>query len=166
MSLNIINLPPFVLQQLYGKSLIDMETMQKTVVINKEPRIASLGNNRKNIVILVQCSGVLHLPDDQLNLLMGILTACHLSMEDVAIVNIKNNAAVNYKILTSEFKAHKLLLFGMKPAQMNLPIDFPNYQMQQYNNQLYLTAPDLSVFLNEKAEKLKLWNCLKQLFEL
>ena len=58
----------------------------------------------------------------------------------------------------------KLLLFGVQPAEIELPLDFPNYQIQRYNNQVYLTAPLLSNFKDNKAEKTKLWNCLKQIF--
>lgn len=164
MSLDNIQLPPIVLQQLFKHSLIDLknerEPEEKTITTS----FATLGNNSKQIVIIVNSDETLYLPDDQLNFLLGILAACNLTMEDVAILNIKKNKSVNYKTLAKELKPQKLFLFGVNPDQIELPLDFPNYQVQPYNNQVYLTAPLLSNFKDNKTEKTKLWNCLKQIF--
>ena len=87
-------------------------------------------------------------------------------MEDVAILNIKKNTSVTYKTVTDELKSEKLLLFGIQPEQIELPVNFPTYQIQQFNNQVYLTAPQLSDFHDNKAEKTKLWICLQQIFNI
>jgi hypothetical protein len=162
MSLNNIQLTPFVLQDLFKHSLIDLKTEEKT----SPKTFATLGNNNKYILILVVSDDTLYLPDDQLNFLMGILNACTLTMEDVAILNIKKNKSATYKTLSEELKPEKIFLFGIQPNDIALPIDFPNYQVQQYNNQIYLTAPILSQLQNDKGEKIKLWNCLKQIFSI
>jgi DNA polymerase III psi subunit len=164
MSLDNIQLPSFVLQELFKNSLIDLKKeeipLEKT--ISKE--FSTLGNNRRHILILVKSDETLYLPDEELNFLMGILAACNLTMEDVAIMNIKKNKLVTYKTITNELKSEKVFLFGVSPDEIALPIDFPNYQIQQYNNQVYLTSPTLSKFQDNKVEKTKLWNCLKQIF--
>ena len=164
MGLDDIQLPPIVLQELFKHSLIDLKSEEKPDEKGPSKQFYSLGNNRKRILILVENDETLYLPDDQLNFLMGILAACNLSMEDVAIMNIKKNNSVTYKTLTTELKSEKIFLFGVNPGQIELPLDFPNYQIQQYNNQIYLTAPSLSQFHDNKAEKTKLWICLKQIF--
>lgn len=164
MSIDNIQLPPIVLQELFKNSLIDLIAGQ-----NKEEKKTSkeffiLGNNQRHILILVESDKTLYLPDEQLNFLLGILGACNLSMDDVAILNIKKNKSATYKMITNELTPEKIFLFGVTPLQIELPLDFPNYQIQPYNNQIYLTAPVLSHLQDNKAEKTKLWNCLKQIF--
>lgn len=164
MSLDNIQLPPIVLQQLFKHSLNDLKNEQNQEEKTTSKGFSTLGNNRRHILILVNSDETMYLPDDQLNFLLGILAACNLTMEDVAILNIKKNKPVTYKTVTNELKPEKLFLFGVNPVQIELPLDFPNYQVQPYNNQIYLTAPLLSQFQDNKAEKTKLWNCLKQIF--
>ncbi|MEO5891198.1 MAG: hypothetical protein ABIQ31_13135 [Ferruginibacter sp.] len=164
MSLNNIQLPPVVLQELFKHSLVNLKSEKEKETKTASKGFATLGNNRRHILILVDDVETLFLPDDQLNFLLGILSACQLTMEDVAILNVKKNIPVTYKTLTEALKPEKVFLFGVNPVQIELPLDFPNYQIQQYNNQVYLTAPLLSRFQDNKAEKTKLWNCLKQIF--
>jgi len=166
MSLNNIQLPPIVLQELFKNTLIDLKPEQNNDQKNVSKGFSTLGNNRRHILIMVESDETLYLPDEQLNFLMGILAACSLTMEDVAILNIKKNKSVTYKNVATELKSEKVFLFGVAPAEIELPIDFPNYQIQQYNNQVYLTAPTLSQFQDNKVEKMKLWNCLKQIFSI
>jgi hypothetical protein len=164
MGLDNIQLPPIVLQDLYKHSLIELKSDAEPKEKVPAKQFYTLGNNRRNILVLVECKETLYLPDDELNFLVGILAACNLSMEDVAILNILKNNSVTYKTITHELKSEKIFLFGVNPGQIELPLDFPNYQIQQYNHQVYLTAPPLPHFHENKAEKTKLWNCLKQIF--
>lgn len=164
MSLNNIQLSPIVLQELFKMTLIDIKPEQQTAQKTSSKGFATLGNNRRHILIVVASDNTLYLPDEQLKLLMDILTACHLTMEDVAILNIKKNKSVTYKNVSSELKSEKVILFGVAPAEIELPIDFPHYQVQPYNKQVYLTSPSLSQIQDDKLEKMKLWNCLKQIF--
>ena len=166
MGLDNIQLPPIVLQELYKHSLIDLKSDAGPIEKAGDKQFYTLGNNRRNILVLVESKVTLYLPDDELNFLMGILAACNLSMEDVAILNILKNNSATYKNITHELKSEKIFLFGVNPSQIELPLDFPNYQIQQYNNQVYLTAPALSQFQDNKVEKMKLWNCLKQIFSI
>lgn len=165
MGLNDIKLEPFILQDLYKKTLVDSD-----VKIATQPKsfttFSFLGNNKKDITIVVNSNEALHLPDDELNFLLGILSACKLTMEDVAVLNIKKNESANYQSIAASLKAKTVLIFGVDCLEINLPIQFPNYQIQSYNNQVYLTSPSLSIVRNDKVEKTKLWNCLKQIFSI
>jgi hypothetical protein len=168
MSLDNIQLSTAAIQDLYKRSLVlsanapekKVETPSGTVSFNV------LGNNQQKILILVDNDETLYLPDEQLNFLMGILTACKLTMQDVAILNIQKNTGVSYTNLATALKASVVLLFGVETSKIDLPLQFPLYQIQAYNNQTYLSAPLLTVLQNDKAEKTKLWLCLKQLFSL
>jgi len=163
MSLDHLQLPAIVLQDLYKKSLIDLGTAVATPATGKAG-IAFLGNNQKQIAIIVNDPATIYLPDEDLNFLMGVLGACKLSMMDVALVNITKKEHLDYKLIAEELHAEKVLLFGVEPSGIQLPLQFPFYQVQQYNGQVYLSSPALSLIAADKAEKTKLWNCLKQIF--
>ncbi|MGG9971426.1 hypothetical protein ACQ33O_06500 [Ferruginibacter sp. SUN002] len=163
MSLNDIKLEPVLVQELYKRSLVDINIEKKKTVSSKAT-FSFLGNNKKGIAIVISSKEAIHLPDEALNFLLGILSACKLSMEDVAILNVEKNKEVTYQSIASELKANTVLLFGVTAASLELPIQFPDYQIQRYNNQVYLSAPTLSALEKDKVEKVKLWNCLKQVF--
>ena len=168
MSLDNIQLPASVIQDLYKKSLVlsNVKEDKKSQMLSTAVSFNILGNNQQKILILVSDSETLYLPDEQLNFLMGILTACKLTMQDVAILNIEKNKDISYTNLTATLKSEKIILFGVETSRISLPLQFPIYQMQAYNNQVYLSVPLLTVLQNDKAEKTKLWLCLKQLFSI
>ena len=164
MPLDNIQLTPFLLQGLFKHSLIEFETMPPIAKVLPVSTFNILGNNLKRVAIIVENFETLHLPDDQLNFLMGVLNACKLSMEDVAIINIAKNTFANYKTIEVELKAEKIILFGVTSLQIDLPITFPLYQVQEYNKQTYMAAAPLGAIQLDKAEKTKLWHCLQQIF--
>ncbi len=164
MSLDNIQLPAIVLQDLFKNSLIDLNDSKASAQVAEVTAFAYLGKNEKRIAIIVNDINTIYLPDEELNFLMGILSACKLSMADVALVNISKVVSINYTEIEEQLDAEKVLLFGVMPAQLQLPLQFPNYQIQKYNNQVYVAAPVLKVLQGDKEEKTKLWNCLKQVF--
>jgi hypothetical protein len=168
MSLNNIQLTAGAIQDLYKKSLVLSDKMPEAKVEKPSTTVPLniLGNNQQKILILVADDEALYLPDDQLNFLMGILTACKLTMQDVAILNTTKNTAISYTNLATMLQPSTVILFGVETSIISLPLQFPAYQIQAYNNQTYLNAPPLALLQNDKAEKTKLWLCLKQLFSL
>jgi hypothetical protein len=166
MSLDNIQLPAIVLHDLFKNSLVDLNTGVVKMAAAKLTGISFLGNNQKQITIVVNNENVLYLPDEELNFLMGILSACKLSMADVALVNISKAGALVYTDITEQLNAATILLFDVAPSQLQLPLQFPLYQIQKFNNQVYLAAPALNLIASDKAEKTQLWNCLKQIFSI
>jgi hypothetical protein len=166
MSIDKIQLSPTILQNLYSKSLYDLSADKPTVDDTQPGKIAFLGSNQKKITILVNAAESIYLPDDELNFLLGILTACKLSMADIALVNVSKNENLTYTSITEQLHAEKIFLFGSHVETLELPLQFPHYQIQHYNNQVYLTAASLAEMQKDKAEKMKLWNCLKSIFSL
>ncbi len=157
MSLDNIQLTPIVLEGLFSKSLYDL----------KPAGIVSfLGENRRKIAVLVRATAAMYLPEDELNFLAGILTACKLSMADIALINVEKNTGLSYTLMTDQVKAETVLLFGVDPAELSLPLQFPHYQLQHFNNQVYLSSVPLQVLQADKQEKMKLWNSLKKVFSL
>jgi hypothetical protein len=166
MNIDNIQLTPFLIQELFKNSLVESGSPEPVKKRDAAASFAILGHNRKKIIILVANDETLYLPDEQLNFLLGILSACSLTMEDVAIINTRKNKNITYKAIEQELKGEKVILFGVTPVQINLPIEFPQYQVQAFNSQTYLTAAMLSEIQENKAEKAKLWNCLKQIFSI
>lgn len=163
MSLNDIVLPAKSVVALYKNYLVE-DKSYSTLKPLEQGSIAVLGKNLNRVIILVANKEAAFLPDEELNFLLGILSACKLNMDDVGIVNLAKNETLSYTQIINDLKAEKLLLFGVKPDDIQLPLSFPQYQLQRYKEQLYLAAPALSNLQDNKDEKLKLWNCLKQIF--
>jgi hypothetical protein len=166
MSLDNIQLPPTIIQSLYGRSLYDLGTERSAEGDAEQGEIGFLGSNQKRVAIVVNAAGAIYLPDDELNFLLGILTACKLSMADIALINISKNPALEYGTITEQLRAEKVFLFGLNAEALKLPLQFPRYQIQKFNNQVYLSSVSLNELQKDKEEKMKLWACLKTIFSL
>ncbi len=165
MSLDNIQLPPLVVADLFKNVLIDLKTIEQALPNTHKASFTYLGNNAKQIGVIVNDDDAVYLKEDELSFLLGILSACKLSMADIALINVaKNN--IKYTAIKEEVDAKIVLLFGVTPINIDLPLDFPHYQIQKYNEQQYLHAPLLKQLMINKEEKTKLWNTLKILFSL
>src|ERR1051325_8994896 len=96
MSLNNISLVPFVVGSLYSTVLV--ETGTDEVIVKspaaepvQESKWKSLGNNRQQVLIVVNHTDRVHLPDEELGFLTTIVSACKMDLGDVAIVNTNNH---------------------------------------------------------------------------
>jgi hypothetical protein len=198
MSLTKVKLPENVIADLYKQSLVVDETVvvepakprpeqqvqPQTTAMPESPAPAaakpahptppaaatvykSLGNNAKNITIIVHFANEVFLPETQLQFLTKMLGACKLNLADVAIVN-HAASPVNIEHLKLQLYPTFVLLFGVEPTDIQLPINFPAYKEQPYAGTTYLYAPALEVLNQESAEakqaKRKLWDCLKRMF--
>jgi hypothetical protein len=164
MSLDNIQLTPIIWQNLYKHALIQEKKIQASEPIANTNSIPFLGNNNQRIVLLVRDDQAIYLSDASLKFLLGILSACKLSMDDVALVNLSKQKSITHDLIHAQLQAEKILMFDVAPAELKLPLQFPRYQVQRFNNQTFLSAPALTMLEQDKAEKLKLWNSLKQLF--
>jgi len=164
MSLDNIQLPAIVLQDLYTNALVDLKTENTQPASVVAGNLSFLGENKNRVSIIVDHAEAIYLPDEELSFLLGILSACKLSMADVALLNRSKNPSLTYKDISEQLSAEKVLLFGIEPSTLELPLQFPHYQIQQYNNQVYLSAPTLKILSSNIEEKKKLWGCLKQVF--
>ncbi len=164
MSLDNIQLPSFLVQELYKKSLIESENNQLSTDSLKTSDFSFLGKNQKKILIIVSEENAVYLPDENLELLIGMLNACKLSLNDVALINYNRNKQMEYESLQVKFNPHIIIFFGTEPSTLSFPLQFPEYQLQSYNKQTYLSAPSLTLLSEQIPEKKKLWACLQKLF--
>jgi hypothetical protein len=116
----------------------------------------------------VDSPGHVFLSDEELAFIGKILGACKLNIADVAIVN---HATI--PVLISELKKQLepviLLLFGLDPTGIRLPVQFPQFKTQVYDGCNYLYVPSLPELDKDTEEgkllKSKMWVCLRKLFE-
>lgn len=159
MSLNHLNLNSTMLADLYSDVLVEINATGVPEPASK----TYLGSNEKNILIIVNTADAVFLEDEELTFLTNILSACHLSLADVAIINWLNKETAS---IASELNSKNVLLFGISPLQFGLPINFPYFQIQNFDKTDYLTAPALSVISNDVQIKKELWSSLKKMFRI
>lgn len=163
-------LPGFLLADLYRNNLVVLEEKEPSPVSSeKKEGQWFLGNNNKQITILVHESTAVYLEDAGLEFLSSILGACKLNLGDVAIVNVEKTQ-VTYADLKAKLNPRHLLVFDVPATSLQLPFVIPHYQIQLYDQCQFLLAPSLQVLVGNsqeaKLEKSKLWLCLKKMFQL
>lgn len=130
---------------------------------------AYLGGFQKKILLLHRQNNTKHISDETLQLVTGILNACKLNLQDVAIMNL-NEQELHYQVIMDALQPTHIFSFGIEPLGLQLPFQIPNYQTQSYLNATFLFAVPFDTMLPQvpksKEEKTKLWNCLKKIFQL
>ncbi|MGB8192950.1 MAG: hypothetical protein WCF67_13565 [Chitinophagaceae bacterium] len=199
MSLQNIQLPRLVITELYRDVLVDIDTSdpepndpkpapvpEPAPIKEPEPapkpvsdpppvpqapqsRIKFLGGNKKHIAFIVNCSTDVYLPDAQLDWLGKMLEACRLNLGDVAIANIAKNRFTITDI-KEELHSSTIILLGTEPLALQLPLNFPHFNLQAFDGIVFLSTPspdELNKPTTEaKVLKSKLWVCLQKLFKL
>jgi hypothetical protein len=175
MSLLNIVLPDLLITELYKKVHLISNESPTTVtpeIQDKEPgTIKFLGNNQKKITIVVRHPGDVFLPEKHLEFLIKILGACKLNIGDVAIVNegFKSFKSIDINTIIKQLQPKQVIIFGIEPTELKLPLSFPQFKLQEYALCTYLYVPSLDNLNTETEEgkllKTKLWVCLKSMFE-
>ena len=179
MSLQNLELSPFVVSELYRDLLVNLDTGEASAatpsapVIEKQElpqtRIKLLGGNRKKIAFIVNCATDVFLPDTHLDWLGKMLEACRLNLGDVAIANIAKNAFTITDI-KAELQSKTVIMLGTDPQAIQLPLNFPHFNPQSYDDITFLNTPSpdqLNQPTNDaKLLKSKLWVSLQKLFNL
>ena len=173
MSFQNVTLPNLLLADLYKNIVLVDEGELGTILSSQQsPEISDpvkfLGNNEKSITILVRHTAEVFLPDRHLDFLTKILVACKLNIADVAIVN-EAFKFVDIKTLKQYLTPRQIILFGIDPTDIKLPLNFPHFKIQHYAETTYLSVPSMDQLNIDTEEskllKTKLWICLKSLFD-
>jgi hypothetical protein len=178
MSLNSIVFSSKSLADLYKTHLVDLPAYRdKTpeTVTEMRGKWKFLGENKRQILIVVKESEAVHIADQSLQFLIALLKACRLGLSDVAVFNFyplavqepsAEERSAYFKDLLSFFKPEKVFLFGVTPEEFGMPLRFPALQIQPFNEVIYLSAPSLPETEPDNVLKSKLWVCLKKIFNL
>lgn len=168
MELNHIQLSPIIVSELYASILVEEKPVSK-IVVEKTQNTGNwyfIGENQKNILLLFNNTDQEELNQKQLSLVNNILVACKLGIQDVVVVNLSRNPNANYKNLQGYFKSKTIFLFGIEPTKFGLPINFPQFQVQQFAQCTFLYSPALEELEIDKVAKSRLWVCLRRIFGL
>ena len=174
-------LPDFIIASLYKDSLViaDEKTaiQNKTQIKNKTANSGTthtpqnkkwfLGDNKKNIVILVNDNAAVFINEEWLETLTKLLNACKLNVGDVAVINFLQHQ-ITFNDLKQQLQPQYVLMFDVTTKNIELPFTMPHYQLQQHSGCNFITAPAITLSTNNtdetiRNEKKKLWEKLKQL---
>jgi hypothetical protein len=158
-----IKLPVAVLSDLFRNCLVDLNHSDTPSNLPGALPSEKLERGPVDTVVVSLADGN-SLPPQQLDFLNNVMKACKLKQTDYAIITNRQNESPDYKAIFSQFKQKQLILFGIDPAAIGLPINFPHFQVQSFQQVGYLAAPKLDTIEADKALKMQLWHCLKQLF--
>ncbi|HRH47667.1 MAG TPA: hypothetical protein PLP23_02875 [Panacibacter sp.] len=178
-----INLPETVIAGLFKDNLVLVEEKSipaipagQQVTNKKEKQEAAaeptskkwyLGDNKKNIVIIIKDPSAVFINDEWLGTLGKLLAACKLNIGDVAIINqLKTN--IDFAAMKDQLQPKYVLTFDTLIQDIKLPFTIPHFQIQQYAGTTFMTAPALTLSDAAtdavKMEKRKLWEKLKIIF--
>lgn len=163
MSLEQLQLDPYLLAQMYDQPIIPEENRAQPAVAKALPQIKYLGENQKNILLLIQNESEAYLNEELFNLLANILNACKLGMQDVALINTASYPGLTLADYKEATAARQCIIFAIPPASLGLP------PMQPYLLETHLQIPvlhsdHLQQIATDKQLKGRLWQGLKQLF--
>ena len=180
-------LPGFIIAGLYKDSLVlAEEATEQTIPAKKQmqntnkspnhddtqpsqPKKWFLGDNRKNITILLKDPDAVHINDEWLGTLSKLLAACKLNLADVAIVNLKES--YSFADIKQQLQPQYVLMFDVTAKDIALPFSIPNYQIQKYGGATFMMVPAITLSANKtteaiKTEKRNLWEKLKIIFSI
>lgn len=165
MSLDKFQMSSELVYELYKNSLVALDSAQRKPESLNSEKPAFLGNLSKNVLILVKCTKALHLDEESLQLLIGILTACKLTLDDVAVFNIQQHEGVNDEYLIQHFQPQKIICFGID-VKADLSIPETIFEPTEKNNISWISSPSLENINGDVQMKKSLWNGLKTFFGL
>jgi len=176
MSLNDIDLGPKILADLYKNSLIAeppalKPAREKSVnqsITDLAPPIRFFGKNSKNYCFLVSYPNEPFIPDDKMEVLIKIMQACKITLEEIALVNVAGDPPTIESLRTA-LQPQKMVLLGVSPTDIRLPMQFPLYKPQPYAGCTFLYSDSLDgMDSSESGRRIKtsLWNSLKEMFGL
>jgi hypothetical protein len=158
-------LDPYLLAQIFTQPIIQGNEAPSEKAPEKPLNLRFLGENQKNILILIKNPTAAYLSDDSFNLLSNILNACKLGILDIALVNVSNYENVSFETFQQQSQAKYGILFGVDPATIQLE-PLPLYKTILVNGINCLAAEDLAHIGADKTKKGALWIGLKQLFNI
>ncbi len=164
-SIDKIQLPPLLHASMFKDKLVDLK---KSITLDSSAStgvIPFLGGNKKKILFVVSGKEQKYLDDADLTFLLNLISACKISMQDIAVVNIWDTGWTQ-KELRNELSARKILSFGVSSTDLDLPFTIPFYQLQTFEEVQFLFCPELKKIEPDPNAKKILWECLRNLFNL
>jgi len=151
-------LPYSVLAGLYKNVLVSAKKEKENI----SDASASLMQEKKiPVVVKTNESGLL---PQQKNFLSSIMTACKIRENEYVPITVDGKESIDYLTLKAQYESRFVLLFGVEPSSIQLPIEFPFFQVQSFQGCQYLYAPALDLIEQDKSLKMQLWQSLQKMF--
>ena len=167
MSIDNIRIPNSLYKSLYKNNLVDLQKKSTyTGDSSTKSHIAFLGGNEKHVIFLVKNDECKFLNDSELNFLSSLLSACNITMADIAVINFSNSSKPDHNVISSQFKGSKVLCFGVSAGEIDLPFNIPYFQVQPFKEAQYIFSPSLEAIKADTEVKKQLWGGLQRLFNL
>lgn len=149
-----------VLANLFRETyLVDLDADAVTTQTNSNP-----AEPVKRDVLICIATLESKLNPEKERLLNAILSACKLDPTQLFICTDQEQLHYSFLDVVGAQQATKVILFGLDPAHVGLPIHFPLFQIQAFQGVQYLHAPSLDALEIDKQMKMQLWQKLKQMF--
>ncbi|HEY0272584.1 MAG TPA: hypothetical protein VGC22_05315 [Chitinophaga sp.] len=169
MSLTHIQFDPYFLARIFNQPIIPGAKPAAPALTAPPaatlPPVKFLGENQKNIALLIDNAQEVYLNDTLFTLLTNILNACKLGMQDVALINLHAYPGATFDTLQKAVPMKQAVFFGVDPEKLSLQGIAP-YQVNQAGGSSVLYSHELAVIEQDKAMKARLWTGLKQLLGL
>lgn len=161
MGINHIRLSEELIAVLYPDTLVAEN--------DPDPGYPFLGKNLLSICFLVSYPNDEFIPDEQLVFLQKILTACKLSLNDIALINTKRTP-VELLVLKTRFQPRIIFFWGTEPAITGSKLNFPDMTISTWENIRILPVIQAELLSRDTPRGLELkknlWISLKKLFNL
>lgn len=169
---NLHFLPLFISESVYiieepAPFFTETLTQNKADATPLAEKIPTLGDNVKHILVLVDEEHTEFISQQDQVLLHNILKAVHLSLQDIALVNVSKIPLASTLLpqALDRLPFHTLISFGAQVAGWTLCNYFSKYTVTFDDaKRKILLADQLSELANDPYKKKRLWLCLQQLF--
>ncbi len=150
--------------ELYGHVLVANTHSSPVKEKDENQAFATLGNNEKRVLLLVNDDKAVFLSEEDLHFLTGILTACKLNLSDVALLNMAAHSTIQYKTLWQQFNPVVMICFGISSKRIGLQQSVSPFETQSTEGVHVLFTPSLQEIASQVEHKKKLWQQLKNIF--
>jgi hypothetical protein len=161
MDLNKIILNDDQKESLFRNHLYQLEG---SASVQPSSSIAVKGNIKNGIIWLICEENYPYLNESDTQLLHKILHACKLSPDQIAMVNCFGSE-LSPDMIAAELNAKTLILSGL-PESTDDILTTPFYEVCEWNNIKMIRTDSLEEIGKDQSLKTRLWNSLRQLFNL
>lgn len=159
MSLKEVSLDPFLMAGIYRQPLIKAEPVSAEISPVAGRPVPSLGNNRQRWLLVIHNPEEAYLNEEIFNMLLKLLNACKLTLDDIALINTAHLPETGFPIFRRQFSPRKIILFGQALAEMT--DDHPKNKAWEENGIHLLRTDSLKDMYRDQSLKMPFWNALK-----
>ncbi len=144
-------------KELYKSGVVNLEPP----AIEENKTVPFEGANRRHVLIVYDA----RLKREDEELLQNLMKACGLNMDDVALVNFREQE-ISIADILNELETEKALFFGIPSLSINLPLDDVEEKVLELEDRLFLKTAPLGALHKNVEKKKALWLALRKMFDL